>query len=242
MCNFELDKINHSLQKPANGEDVFDIDIFNEKFEDKALVDELNSQKVDIEIQAKCQLMNINTAFIEPKLCRNINWFNPYEKNFVNPHQSCPQRVILILLVNKFSKTILVEPVLSASRCPPARFADASRAKNEQLFADGISIPHGKPKIFENSKSACCRIFRQLTNLEIDKQKLTQIKLHTFPNLCIYMSFTCKNAQQSFSRTQRASNKHVSMKWVRGSQIRSSLLLMKGINLMAGMVGGLARQ
>lgn len=156
----QFSKIN--IQNQYNNADSappMNLDEFHQTFEDLKLMSEINTC-VEItpssipEDRTKIQKFKLgDDDEIDMKLADGKNWYNPFEDNYINPKQLDPYRVTLLVLINKFTKKLLVI-------APPYQT---------------YYIPGGKPKIFESSSNSAIRNFHLNTGVKIDKNKIIQI-------------------------------------------------------------------
>ena len=166
MNNFEQINIQHQYLPRFTENDLeteFDLQRFNKKFEDLNLVEQINaiSDTVTFDADFKtCQNCpnaynndDVFSKLVDPDLAKGKNYFNPYEDDYIDPNQDSPNRFALLALINKYNKTIMVIGL-----------------KNQHYY-----IPGGKCKIFESFQNAAVRQFRQLTNVQLDGQKLTRL-------------------------------------------------------------------
>lgn len=102
-------KINIQDQYTAN-HPKFNLTEFNETFEDLNLVSKINTISDEIVISTSYPNVKKNALanIVDPILAAGQNYYNPYEKNYIDPYQDSKNRLSLLALVNKFNKTILV--------------------------------------------------------------------------------------------------------------------------------------
>jgi hypothetical protein len=150
--------------------DNFDLFNFNQNFEDTALMSKISTNSEEICIN-KNEIKNY--SFINKTLVGNINYLNRDADNYVDPFQNSTARISLVILIDKFSKQILV----------------LKTTGKHKFF-----IPGGYPKIFESSEHAAIRLFQRLTGIIIDDTKITRLQYLTennMPTMCTYLSLVC---------------------------------------------------
>lgn len=151
----------------------FDLQKFNQNFEDMNIMEQINSlsDKITFDSDKPCcdQKCSNKTRpdtskqkyrLIDPELAKDHNYLNPYEENYVNPYQDSLNRMSLLVLINKFTKKLLV---IGLNQNQP----------NDIAFR--YYIPGGRCKIFESFRDASFRLFKQHTGIELDTSKLTTL-------------------------------------------------------------------
>ncbi len=160
-------KIN--VQQQNQEETEFDIESFNNNFENMTLISKLDTSE-HVTWNNSGRFQNI----VDPKLSFGINWYNMYEENYVDPMQDSVDRLSLLVLLDKFHKKILIVKV-----------------NDKHLFF----IPGGRPKIFETSENAAVRNFESICGFSLNKNKLKKIlcekivKSNQITHVSTYVSF-----------------------------------------------------
>lgn len=148
-------KINIQTQYKKN-ESNFDKSKFNKNFQDLKILSEIDggiSDTITYEGAEKKQ-NDVNETIIDYKLAKGKNYYNPYLDNYINPKTLSNDRLVLIALIDKFSKKVFILPTYSYNR---------------------YTIPGGRPYIFENSENAAVRKFKEVTGILIEKKKIFKL-------------------------------------------------------------------
>lgn len=124
----------------------FDLSQFNRAFQETKYISTANPRQ-DVN-------MRPTRAIVDPELSRGKNWYNPYEKDYINPHTPDPQRLALFVLINKYEKRVLV-----------------IKTKGPYEYI----LPGGFPKIFETNENASARYFQEQTQLPIKPDKVVEL-------------------------------------------------------------------
>ena len=132
----------------------FDIVSFNKDFEDSMLLSKISTaESISYDMPNKKTIV-IDKGYIDPKLTKGRNFTNPMREDFIDPNQDSPTRLVIVCAVNKFDKTICV-------------------MLNDQQYR--FWVPGGKPKIVEEAKHAGIRIFKDITGLELNPEKVKDV-------------------------------------------------------------------
>jgi len=119
----------------------FDIDQFNDQFEDMTLLSKIDTSEVIHHLSVNDEDIFIDTAIVDLKLAEKINWYDPTREDWVNPNQDSKKRIVFFTLIDKFSKRVLVMKYPNDKR--------------------GFYCLGGRPKIFESADHAAVRLFKQ---------------------------------------------------------------------------------
>lgn len=135
---------------------LFDLKNFNEKFNDLKLISSINTLSDDVTYKTSYSKTPTNSFMniVDPQLAAGKNYYNPYEENYIDPNQDDNNRLSLLVLINKFNKTILV----------------MTKPGTHHFY-----IPGGKCKIFESFENSAIRNFEQLTRIRLDSEKITPL-------------------------------------------------------------------
>jgi len=146
-----------------------DIKKFNKDYEDSMLLSKLNtSESVTYEIPKRdgtSKRVTIDGDIIDPSLVKGRNFFDPTRDDFIDPNTDSNTRLVIMCLVDKYTKTIFV-------------------MLNKQPYR--YWLPGGKPKIIEPADRAALRIFHSITGLKLDSKKI--INLYNTPTTNIFFT------------------------------------------------------
>ncbi len=160
--------------------DLFDIEAFNTMFDKNVKLEKASkTSETTMYTLPDNTILSIHANLIDPSLVNGKNYINPLRDDFIDPNQDSADRIVLMILVNKFNKQMLVMP-----------------HNNNRSFR----IPGGPPKIVESYEHAVCRKFAEIMGIELDQKQITKIlcsKGNDGKEICTYMAHTFKEYEDN---------------------------------------------
>ena len=171
-------KINIQNQYTANKAANFDLKEFNQTFEDLNLVTQIDTISSDVPYEKSLSgNASPQMRLVDPVLAAGHNYYNPYEKDYIDPNQDSKNRLSLLALIDKFNKKILV--ITKPQRPTNHYYNFLSNINRNPYNNNGQShlfyIPGGKCKIFESFENCALRHFQQSTRIQLDHAKITKL-------------------------------------------------------------------
>ncbi len=156
---------------------LFDRDAFNQKFNDMAMLAKINTSDV-LRYRDGDSTITLKRSLIDPYLAKGKNYIDSTADDYYDPEKDSEDRVSYIILLNKFTKKILVE-----TDDTPIAF----------------TVPHNFTKTLESYENASVRIFEEKTGIELDQMKLTNLLFATVKTAdkvlrnAVYIAFAFKD-------------------------------------------------
>ena len=138
----------------------FDIKQFNKNFEDSMLLSKINTSEAVIyeypsnTVAGHYNKVQIDADIIDRNLIKGRNFFDPRKPNFIDPNTNSKNRLLIICLVDKFTKSIFV-------------------MLNNKRYR--YWLPGGRPKIIEPAIKGILRIFKSISGLSLEEKKVRHI-------------------------------------------------------------------